>query len=129
MSNFQLRDSQKVPYAVAEFDAKGVLDAPGAGDSVALTTDSSSSLSIVPDATVDPAKVPNNADGTPGNPANYLQTGFIVGGSSPKSGCQVVATFAHADGTPAPPPVVDLIDVVAGPIVSGGISLGTPVDQ
>ena len=129
MSNFALQDSQKVPYSVAEFDAKGVLDAPGAGDTVVVTTDSPNSLSISPDAAVDPAKNPLNADGTPGNPANYLQTGFIVGGSTPKVGCQVVATFAHSDGTTPPAPAVDLIDLIAGPIVTGGLSLGTAVNQ
>lgn len=129
MANFALQDSQKVPYSVAEFDAKGVLDKPGAGDTVTVTTDSPASLSIVPDAAVDPAKVPNNADGTPGDPTNYLQTGFIVGGSSPKVGCGVIATFSHADGTTPPPPVTDLIDLIAGPIATGGLSLGTAVNQ
>lgn len=129
MANFPLQDSQQVPYAAAEFDAKGNIDAPGAGDSVVVSTDSPESLSIVPDASVDPAKVPNNPDGTPGDPSKYLQTGFIVGGNTAKVGCGVTATFTHTDGTNPPAPVTDLIDLISGPIATGGLSLGTPVNQ
>lgn len=129
MANFQLQDSQKVSYAVAEFDKDGNIEAPGAGDSVAVASDSPSSLTVAADAAVDPAKVPNNPDGSAGDPTKYLQTGFLIGGATLKTGVQVTATFAHTDGSAAPPPVVDLIDIVVGPIATGAISLGTPVNQ
>lgn len=124
MANFQLQDSQKVPYAIFESDAKGNIDPPDTGDSVVVTTSDSASLTVVPDAAVDPAKVPG------GNaPANCLQTGFIVGGAKAQLAVQVTATFTHTDGTPAPPAAVDLVDVIVGPITTGTISLGTPVSQ
>jgi hypothetical protein len=129
LANFQLQDSQKVPYAIAEFDADGNIVAPGVGDSVAVTTSDPASLTAAPDATVDPAKVPANADGTPGNPANYLQTGFLVGGKKAQLGVGATATFTHTDGTKAPPAVTDLLDIVVGPAVTGAISLGAPVSQ
>ena len=124
MANFQLQDTQKVPYAVFESDADGNIGTPGTGDSVSVTTDSPTSLSISSDATVDPAKVPAGA-----NASQCLQTGFIVGGSVNKVGCQVTATFSHADGTPAPAAVVDLIDNIVGPLTTGALSLGAPVSQ
>lgn len=124
MPNFQLQDSQNVPYAIAEYDAKGNIEAPGSGDSVSVTSDSTGSLTVQPDDSVDPAKLPAGAD-----PADYLQTGLLIGGSTPKNGVQVTATFAHSDGSPAPDPVTDLIDVIVGAIKTGAIILGTPVNQ
>jgi hypothetical protein len=129
MGNFQLQDSQKVPYAVFESDADGTIGKPGAGDSVVIASSDAASMIVAPDAAVDPAKVPNNADGTPGDPTKCLQTGFLVGGKKAQVGVQATATFAHSDGTPAPAPVVDLIDIIVGPLTTGAISLGTPVAQ
>lgn len=129
MANVQLQDTQKVPYAVFEFDADGNVATPGSGDSVSVASDSLNSATVQPDASVDPAKVPNNADGTAGDAADCLQTGFILGGKTPKVGVQITATFTHADGSAAPSPVADLIDIVTGPGVTGSISLGTPVNQ
>jgi len=128
MGNFQLQDSQKVPYAVFESDAAGV---PGkdAGDSVAVSSSDAASMTVAPDAAVDPTKVPNNADGTPGDPSKCLQTGFLIGGKKAQVGVTATATFTHTDGTPAPPPVIDLIDIVVGPLSTGALSLGTPVAQ
>jgi hypothetical protein len=124
MSNFALQDSQKVSYAISEADAKGNVVPPGAGDTVAVTSDSPSSLTVVADAAVDPAKLPTGAVAK-----NYLGTGFLVGGTAPKVGVQVTATISHTDGSPAPAPVVDLIDIIVGAAVTGAISLGTPVNQ
>lgn len=129
MANFQLQDSFKVPYAISETDADQNVAVPGAGDSVVVSSSDTASITVAPDAAVDPAKVPNNADGTAGDPTKCLQTGFLVGGKKAQVGVQVTATFSHADGTTAPPAVVDLIDVVVGPGTTGVISLGTPVTQ
>jgi hypothetical protein len=123
-ANFQLQDNFQVPYAIFEADADQNVEAPGAGDSVVVTSSDVASLTVVPDTTVDPAKVPTGA-----NPAFALQTGLLVGGAKIQAGVQVTATFAHADGSQAPPPVVDLIDIVGGAVTTGSISLGTPVVQ
>jgi hypothetical protein len=129
MPNFQLQDSFKVPYAAQEADADQAPVAPGSGDTVVVTSSDTASMTVVPDATVDPAKVPNNADGTPGNPSFVLQTGYLVGGKKAQTGVKAIATFAHADGTPSAPQVQDLIDIVVGPATTGTLSLGTPVAQ
>jgi hypothetical protein len=124
MANFQLQDTFKVPYAIFEADADSNVTAPGTGDTVAVTSSDTASLTVLPDAAVDPAKVPAGTD-----PAKCMQTGFLVGGSKAQVGVGATATFSHADGSAAPPPVTDLIDVVAGPGTTGSISLGTPVAQ
>jgi hypothetical protein len=129
MANFQLQDSQKVTYAIYESDKDGNIDAPGPGDTVVVSSASPASLSVVADAVVDPAKVPNNPDGTPGDVADCLQTGFLVGGAKIAAGLQVLATFSHADGSAAPAPVNVLVDIVVGAAVTGSISLGAPVSQ
>jgi hypothetical protein len=129
MANTQLQDSFKIPYAIFETDADSNVAVPGAGDSVGLSSSDIASLTVLPDAAVDPAKVPNNADGTPGDPTKCLQTGFLVGGSKAQAGVKITAVFAHADGTQAPANVVDLFDIVVGPATTGVIALGTPVAQ
>lgn len=129
MANNQLQDTFKVSYAASEADADQNPGVPGAGDSVVFSSDSPNSITVVPDAVVDPLKVPNNPDGTKGDPTKVLQTGFIVGGKVNKVGCQVTATYAHTDGTSAPPPVVLLFDNVVGPLSTGAVALGTPVSQ
>lgn len=115
-------DSQKVPYAIFELDAKGVpvLDP---GDSAAVTVDAPTGSTIVPDTAVDPSKILNGFD-----PAKCLGTGFIVGGSTAGT-ANVTATFAHTDGTPAPPPATVAIPVTAGVPATGTIQLGAPVSQ
>lgn len=127
--NFQLQDSFKVTYAAQEADADQNVVAPGSGDTVLVSSSDTASLTVVPDTAVDPAKVPNNADGTPGDPTKVLQTGFLVGGTKAQVGVKVTATFSHADGSAAAPPVEDLIDVIVGPATTGSLSLGTPVSQ
>lgn len=127
--NTPIQDSQKIPFAIAEFDKDGNIDAPGAGDTAVVTTSDSASLTVAPDAAVDPAKVPNNADGTPGNPANYLLTGFLVGGSKLQTGVGATSTITHSDGTPGPAPVTDLLDIIVGPAATQVMSLGQAVSQ
>lgn len=129
MADFQLQDSQKVPYAISEVDAKGNIDTPDAQDSATLTSSDTASITIVPDTTVDPAKVPNNPDGTPGDPTKYLQTGFIVAGSKLQTGVTVTVTVNHGDGQASPPPTVDTFDIVGGTPTTTVITLGTPVSQ
>lgn len=124
MANPQLADNQKVPYAVFELDSDGSIAVPGSGDSVAVVSSAPASLTVNPDANVDPTKVPTGVDAT-----RCLQTGFLFGGTTAAVGVQVTATFTHTDGSAAPPPVVDLIDVVTGAPVTGSIALGVPVAQ
>ena len=124
MANFQLQDTQKVSYAIFESDSDGNVGTPGAGDSVVVTTSDAASLTVAPDAVVDPAKVQ-----APAVASQCLQTGFLVGGKKPQAGVGATVTFAHTDGTSAPPPVTDLIDIIVGPLTTGAISLGTPVSQ
>ena len=124
MANTQLQDSFKVSYAVFEADADKNVTAPGAGDTVVVASSDTASLTVVPDATVDATKVPTGSD-----PATCMQTGFLVGGTKAQVGVTATATFAHSDGSAAPSPVSDLIDIVVGPATTGSISLGTPVSQ
>jgi hypothetical protein len=118
----QLQDVFRVSYAATELDADGN-QAVDPGDTAALTVDDSSKATIVADAAVDPEKVPAGAD-----PAKVLQTGFIVGGKT-LGVVNITTTFAHADGSQAPPPVVTALEIVSGPPATGGLSLGVPIPQ
>lgn len=118
--NFQLQDVQKVPYAFLATDAIGDPASPNAGDSVTIVSSDTDSLTVVPDATPDPAKFPAGSD--------PIQTGFLVAGKKLQIGVSVTATAKLASGAVIDP-VVDLIDVVGGPGVNAGLTLGTPVAQ
>jgi hypothetical protein len=124
MANFQLQDSFEVSYAAFEADADSNSVAPGSGDTVVVASSAVSSLTVVPDAAVDPTKVPAGV-----SPSTCLQTGLLVGGRTAATGVSVTATFSHADGTSAAPVVTTLVDVVVGPATTGSLSLGTPVTQ
>src|SRR5579864_4109156 len=123
MANFQLQDSQKVPYAVLLTDADGNPTAPAAGDSVVVASADAASATVAADAAPDPAKAP--AGSSP------LQTGFIVGGAKLAAGLKITATITLANPPKAgqPAPIVDLVDIVGGPSANGSITLGTPVAQ
>lgn len=128
-NNTQLQDQQKIPYAIAEFDADGNIVPPGSGDTAAVSSSDTASLTVSPDAAIDPAKVPNNPDGTPGDPTKYLQTGFLVGGAKVQTGVGATSTITHSDGTPGPAPVTDLLDIIVGPAATQVMSLGQAVSQ
>jgi hypothetical protein len=110
---------QKIPYWSAEFDVDGN-PSVDAGDSVAVTVDNGT---VVPDAAIDPAKLPAGTD-----PTKVLQTGFVVPPTTPGQ-INVTSTFTHTDGTPAPPPVTAQLDVLVGPPATGAMNFGAPVAQ
>jgi hypothetical protein len=113
MANFQLQDSQKVPYAVAALDAAGLpLAALAAGESIAVSSSDASLAVVVPDAA--PA-------------AGSVASGFIVG--QPKLGTvQISAAVTKADGSAGPTGAV-AIDIVAGAEASISVSLGAAQAQ
>jgi hypothetical protein len=112
MSNFQLGDTEKVPYALTELDADSNPTSGKPDDVISIVSDSTDSLSVVPDAS--PA-------------AGSVASGFLVGGKVLKSGVNVTATVTHADGTSLS--VTDVIDVVGGVASSLSLGLGAPVSQ
>jgi hypothetical protein len=124
MANFQLQDTQKVPYCIFESDSDGNVGTPGAGDSAVVTTSDPASLTVAADAVVDPAKVPAGATA-----AQALQTGFLVGNKKAQAGVGATVTITHTDGTAAPPPFTDLLDIIVGPLTTTAMALGTPVSQ
>ena len=118
--NLQLQDEKKVPYYYAVTDADGNADVPSPGDSVSLSSSDTASLTILPDAVVDPTKAPAGV--------TSLQTGFLIGESKLQVGVSVTSTLVLANGTVVPPQVT-LIDIVAGVEAGGGLNLGVPVSQ
>jgi hypothetical protein len=126
MSNFQISDSQKVPYAIVEVDADGNPVAPAAGDSSVTTSSATASVTVVPDATPDPTKVPAPAGGGPA--PTPIETGFLVAGSTLAVGVTITNQITKAGGTQLKPST-DLIDVIAGAASTGNILLGAPVSQ
>jgi hypothetical protein len=127
MANYQLQDAQKAPYAFFDQDADGNVESPEPGDLVTLTSSDTASLTIAPDSTPDPTKYPA---GTPAG-VTALQTGFLVGGSKLQTGVQVSAQLELAAPPPTGQPVVPptSVDIVAGPVAGGGLSIGQAVSQ
>ncbi len=120
--NPPLTDNFKVPFYAAELDTKQaqVMDP---GDSAAVTIADPLSGAVVPDAVVDPAKVP-----APLDPTKVLLTGFLVAGN-PGTTLTATVTFTHTDGTPPPPPISASWDVQAGAPATGGFGFGAPIPQ
>lgn len=110
--NFQLGDSQKVPYALTELDADGNPASPSPGDSITIVSSAPASISVVPDATPVPGSI---------------ASGFLLGGSTLALGVTITATVLHSDGTSLT--VVDTLDVVGGAASSLSLGLGAPVSQ
>lgn len=113
MSNFQLQDNFKAPYALTVLDKDNNPTSLQAGETVAVTSDSPASLTVAPDA--------SPAPGT-------IASGFLVGGTTLKVGCIATAQVTKADGTPGLS-VAQLLDVVAGAEASISLGLGAPVAQ
>lgn len=111
MPNFQLQDSQKVPYALIETDSVGNQTTPGSGDSFSVVSSDPDSLTVVADATPT---------------AGALASGFLVAGKKLQVGVTVTAT-ANINGTSIN--AVDTIDIVGGVASSISISLGSPIPQ
>jgi hypothetical protein len=112
MSNFQLGDTEQVPYQLTALDADSNPAVAQPGDVTTVVSSAPASISVVPDATP--------AVGT-------IASGQLVGGSTLATGVSITATVTHTDGTSAT--VTDLIDVVGGEATSLSISLGTPTQQ
>ncbi len=112
MANFQLQDSQKVPYQLTAVDADGLPASLPAGASVAVSTADPTLATVVPDAT--PV-------------AGSIASGFIV--AQPKIGTvQINAAVTNADGSAGPTGAV-AVDIVSGPAASIAFNLGAPVAQ
>jgi hypothetical protein len=111
--NFQLGDTEKVPYSLIELDADSNPATPEPGDTITIVSSDTASLAVVPD--------PTPAAGT-------VASGFLVGGSKLQTGVTVTATVSHADGSPSLS-VVDTIDIVGGKASSLSLGLGAPVAQ
>ncbi len=120
--NTPLPDNFKISFYVTELDTKQaqVMDA---GDSAVVTCDDPNAGTVVPDAVVDPAKVP-----APLDPAKVMLTGFAVAGN-PGLTMNLTATVSHTDGTAPPPPVTSSFDIVAGAPAIGGFGFGAPIPQ
>ncbi len=112
MPNFQLGDTEKVPYALTELDADSNPATPQATDTISIVSSDTTSITVVPDAT--PV-------------AGSVASGFLVGGTKLQTGVNVTATVTHADGTSLT--VSDLIDIVGGTASSISLGLGAPVSQ
>ena len=113
MPNFQLGDTEKVPYALTELDADSNPATPQPGDVVTVVSSDAASISVVPDAT--PV-------------AGSVASGFLVGGAKLQLGVIVTASLSHANST-QPLTISDTIDVVGGSASSLSLGLGAPVSQ
>lgn len=111
MPNFQLGDTEKVPYALTELDAASQPVAGVATDVIAIVSSVPASVAVVPDAT--PV-------------AGSVASGFLTGGV-PAVGVVVTATVTHVDGTALT--VSDTIDCVGGVANSISLGLGAPVSK
>lgn len=110
--NFQLQDTQKVPYRLVALDADGNQATLPTGASVDVSSSDSGMANVVAD--------PTPADGA-------VASGMIVGGT--KLGTvQINATVTNQDGSTGPTGAV-AVDVVSGPAASISISLGAAVPQ
>jgi hypothetical protein len=112
VANFQLGDTQKVPFALSALDADGNPTTITTGDTVSVTSSDEASAKVVSDPTP-----------TTGS----LASGFIVGGK--KLGTvTITASATKADGT-VDITVQDVIDIVPGTASSLSLGLGVPVAQ
>jgi hypothetical protein len=111
--NFQLQDTQKVPYSLTVADADGNPTTSAPGDTITVVSADTASVSVVPDATP--------ATGT-------VASGYLVAGNKLQAGVAVTATLTPAAGG-APIVATDLIDVIAGVESALSFGLGAPVSQ
>ena len=116
-----LSDVQKIPYALSELDADSN-PSVDPGDAVVLTVDATSPATVVPDAAIDPAKLPPTLTA-----AQCLQTGYLV--ATGVGTINWTVTYTHTDGTTPPVPVTGSIPVTVGPPATGSVTFGTPVSQ
>ncbi len=111
MPNFQLGDTEKVPYALTELDADSNPTPGVATDVISITSSDTTMATVAPDA----APVTGS-----------VASGFIVGGKTLGT-VTINATVTHADGTSLS--VVDVIDIVPGVAATLSLGLGAPVPQ
>lgn len=115
MANFQLGDTEKVPYALTVLD----------GDSNAATLDPTDVVAVVSADTASATVVP---DATPA--AGSVGSGFILGGAKLQVGVAITATVTPgASSLTKALTVTDLIDIVGGVANSLSLGLGAPVAQ
>ena len=112
MPNFQLGDTEKVPYALTELDADSNPATADPSDVISVTSSDTASATVVADAT--PV-------------AGSVASGFILGGAKLQTGVTITATVTHTDGSSLT--VSDLIDIVGGKASSISLGLGAPVSQ
>lgn len=112
MPNFQLGDTEKVPYALTELDADSNPATADPSDVISVTSSDNASATVVPDAT--PV-------------AGSVASGFIFGQAKLQTGVTITATVTHTDGSSLT--VSDLIDIVGGKASSISLGLGAPVSQ
>jgi hypothetical protein len=112
MANFQLGDTEQVPYALTELDGDSNPTTGKPGDVITVVSSDTASLTVVPDAT--PV-------------AGSVASGQLLGGKKLQTGVTVTATITPVSG--APLVVVDTIDIVGGAATSISLGLGAPVSQ
>jgi hypothetical protein len=115
MSNTQIGDTEKAPYALTLLDGDSNPAQLDPSDTLSIVSADTASLSVVPDAV--PA-------------AGMVASGFLVGGSKLQTG--VVVTIKIVPGPSSltkPLTTTDVIDVVGGPAASLAFTVGTPVAQ
>lgn len=114
--NTPLKDSQKIPFKIQEYDEKGVATPPLPGDTCVVTSSDPTIGTVAQDAT--------------STDSNCVATGFFVGGSNAGTVTFTSVITRGPDATvAAPPDAVDIFDVTAGEPRTQGILLGAPVDQ
>lgn len=111
MANFQLGDTQQVPYQIFGKDADGSPAVPAPGDTVNVSTSDTAMATVVKDATPAPGS---------------LASGVIVGGTK-EGTVNIIVQYQPQGGSLIT--LTDAIDIVGGPVSTVAISLGTPVAQ
>lgn len=112
MANFQLGDTEQVPYSLIELDADSQPALTSPSDIITIVSSNTKALQVVPDAT--PA-------------AGTQASGLLVGGPGVALGVTVTATVQRTSGPVLS--VTDTIDVVGGVASSLSLGLGAPVAQ
>lgn len=112
MANFQLGDNQQVPYSLNLLDAQGNPAANVPGDIPGVTSNDTTVIKVVPDAT--PV-------------AGTVASGFLVAQGKIGAGIIITAVVQMPTGSGPNLTSTDTIDVVGGAPATLGFSLGTPV--
>lgn len=116
MANFQLLNSQKVPYTVTGQDANGNSAQLKAGDTLQIQSSNPALATIVSDATPQ---------------AGFLASGFVVAVNGATGTVQVTVAAFNADGTVDIKASDPFIDIIAPPVVATALTLdlGAAVNQ